>query len=94
MALDRGADVEARDTTWSSTPLIWAIVGSGEAPDANPGADWLGAVQLLIQAGASSEDVTLSADDAKPPCPAVADYLRGQAQAGRITVTPGHRSPG
>ncbi|HEX9516140.1 MAG TPA: ankyrin repeat domain-containing protein [Streptosporangiaceae bacterium] len=76
LLLDRGADLEARDTTWSSTPLIWAIIGSGEAPDTNPGADWLGAVQLLIEAGASTGDVTLSADDAKPPSAAVAEYLR------------------
>jgi len=33
-------------------------------------------VQLLIEAGASTGDVTLSADDAKPPSAAVAEYLR------------------
>jgi hypothetical protein len=29
LLLERGADIEARDTTWDSTPLEWAIVGSG-----------------------------------------------------------------
>ena len=76
LLLDRGADLEALDTTWNSTPLNWALVGSGQAPDTNPGADWLSAVELLIQAGASTEDVTLAVDDAKPPSPVVADYLR------------------
>jgi hypothetical protein len=35
--LDCGADIEARDTTWDSTPLVWAMVGSGERPRASPG---------------------------------------------------------
>jgi len=33
-------------------------------------------VELLIRAGASTVHVTLSADDANPPSPAVAEYLR------------------
>ena len=35
--LDRGADVEARDTNWDSSPIDWAIVGSGEHPASTRG---------------------------------------------------------
>ncbi|MGH3284620.1 MAG: ankyrin repeat domain-containing protein [Streptosporangiaceae bacterium] len=34
LLLDHGAGLEARDTTWDSTPLVWAMVGSGERPQA------------------------------------------------------------
>lgn len=78
LLLGRGADLEARDGTWDSTPLGWAIVGSGERPDGNPAADWVRTVDVLIQAGASTAEVTLTADDPKPPSLAVADYLRGR----------------
>ncbi len=30
LLLERGADLEAPDTSWDSTPLGWAMVGSGE----------------------------------------------------------------
>jgi ankyrin repeat protein len=74
--LDHGADIESRDATWQSAPLEWAVVGSGFHPDTNPGADWVAAVQMLIEAGANTGDITLSADDPKPPSPAVAELLR------------------
>lgn len=32
----RGAVPAARDTTWDSTPIEWAAVGSGERPAGNP----------------------------------------------------------
>jgi ankyrin repeat protein len=41
LLLGRGADVEARDTTWDSTPLGWAAVGSGQQPREDAGADWV-----------------------------------------------------
>jgi ankyrin repeat protein len=77
LLLDRGADIEARDTTWDDTPLGWAIVGSGERPKTNPDSDWIATVQTLLEAGASTVGITLSPDDPKPPSPQVAELLRG-----------------
>jgi ankyrin repeat protein len=76
LLLDRGADLEARDGTWDSPPLIWAMVGSGLRLGANPDPAWVATVRILIEAGASTRDVTLSPDDAKPPSPEVAQLLR------------------
>ena len=73
---DRGADVEARDTTWDSTPMEWAAIGSGEQPASHPHPGWTGTVQALLDAGASARDITLSPDDPKPPSPEVAALLR------------------
>ena len=50
--VSRGANIESRDTTWQSTPLGWAIEGSGRRPTTNPDADWPGTVQALRDAGA------------------------------------------
>ena len=74
--LDRGANVGARDSTWDSPPLDWAMVGSGEQPGTNPRADWVATVQALLDAGASTAGITLSPDDPKPPSPEVAALLR------------------
>ncbi|MGH2351479.1 MAG: ankyrin repeat domain-containing protein, partial [Chloroflexota bacterium] len=38
---DRGADIEAHDTTWEATPLCWATVGSGFGTRHNPSPDWV-----------------------------------------------------
>jgi ankyrin repeat protein len=76
LLIGRGADLEARDTTWDSTPLGWAIVGSGERPASNSQPDWVATAAALLDAGASTEGITLSADDAKPPSPHVAELLR------------------
>lgn len=84
LLLDRGADIEARDTTFRSTPLGWAIVGSGERPEPNPDPDWIATVRTLIEAGASAADVTLSPDDSKPPSPDVAELLRGYGIGGHV----------
>jgi hypothetical protein len=77
LLLDRGADIEARDTTWDDTSLGWAIVGSGERPKTNPDPNWIATAQTLLQAGASTAGITLSPDDPKPPSPQVAELLRG-----------------
>ena len=78
LLLSYGADLEATDGDWHATPLDWALVGSGEHPDSNPAADWVRTVKVLIGAGASTADITLAADDPKPPSPAVAAYLRNR----------------
>jgi len=82
LLLDRGADIEARDSTWDSTPIVWAAIGSGEQPASNPSADWTAAVQALLDAGASARDVTFAPDDPKPPSPEVAALL-GRHDGGR-----------
>ena len=74
--LDHGANVAARDSTWDSPPLDWAMVGSGERPGANRRPDWIATVQALLDAGASTAGITLSSDDPKPPSPEVAALLR------------------
>jgi ankyrin repeat protein len=78
LLLGRGASLEATDGEWNSTPLDWALVGSGEQPRGNPAADWVRTVEALIDAGASTAGVTLAADDPKPPSAAVAGYLRAR----------------
>jgi ankyrin repeat protein len=76
LLLARGADVEARDGTWDSTPLDWAKVGSGQRPRSAPRPDWVATVRTLLEAGASTEALELSPDDLKPASSAVADILR------------------
>jgi ankyrin repeat protein len=78
LLVSRGADLEATDGNWNSTPLDWALVGSGEHPGGNPAADWVRTVDVLVRAGASTANVALAPDDQKPPSPAVADYLRSR----------------
>jgi len=76
LLLERGADIEARDTTWDSTPMEWAIVGSGMHLGHDPDHDWVATVRTLIEAGAATEGIVLSPDDPKPPSPEVAGLLR------------------
>jgi ankyrin repeat protein len=78
LLLDRGADIEARDTTWNSTPLDWAAVGSGERPTNAPAPDWPNTVRILLEHGASTDEITLTSDDPKPPSPEVAALLRAR----------------
>jgi ankyrin repeat protein len=78
LLLDRGADIEARDTSWNSTPLEWAIVGSGMRLGHDPDPDWAATVSVLLDAGASVGGITLSSDDPKPPSPEVAALLRAR----------------
>lgn len=75
LLLNRGADMEARDTSWHSTPLVWAAVGSGEHPATAADPDWTATVRVLLSAGASTEDLTLAQDDPKPPSRDVATLL-------------------
>ncbi len=79
--LARNADLEARDTTWDSPPLEWAIVGSGERLSRAPAPDWVATVALLLDAGASTDWITLSPDDQKSPSEDVAQLLRERGVA-------------
>ena len=79
LLLDRGADVDARDETWDSHPLVWAAIGSSEQRDLNPRPDWAATVQALLEAGANAADVTLSPDEDHQPSPEVATLLRKHA---------------
>jgi ankyrin repeat protein len=76
LLLENGADIAARDTTWNSTPLEWAAVGSGEQPTNAPEPDWPKTVRILLDHGASAGDVGLGPDDPKPPSADVAALLR------------------
>lgn len=87
LLLERGADIEARDATWDSTPLEWAMVGSGERPRHNPRPDWERTVRILLDAGASTDGIELSPDDAKAPSPQVADILRAAGVPDRDTTS-------
>lgn len=79
LLLGQGADLEARDSNWDDTPLSWAWVGSGERPGTNPKPDWPRTVQILLDAAASTDGITFSAEDPKPPSREVADILRKHA---------------
>jgi hypothetical protein len=74
--LGRGANLEARDATWDSSPLDWATVGSGEQPATERRPDWIATVRALLDAGASTEGITLSPDEPKQPSPEIAALLR------------------
>lgn len=76
LLLERGADVQARDERWDSTPMVWAIIGSSERPSGNPSPDWPGVVEALATAGASFDGITLSPDDDHSPSPEVLELLR------------------
>lgn len=89
LLLERGADIEARDTTWNSTPLEWAIVGSGLRLGHDPQPDWPATVSALLDAGASTQGITLSPDDPKPPSPEVAALLRARGITEEPTSTAG-----
>jgi len=76
LLLDHGANLEARDATWDSPPLDWAAVGSGERPRTNRRPDWIAAVRALLDAGASTEGITISPDEPKQPSPEVAALVQ------------------
>ena len=76
--LGAGAQVDARDERFESTPLAFATVGSGE--QAGKKGDWTGTVRLLIEAGASTDGVWITG---KPPSEEVADLLMSYG------ITPG-----
>jgi Ankyrin repeats (3 copies)/Ankyrin repeat len=81
LLLNHGADLGARDTRWQSQPLEWALVGSGEAPDSAPAADWVRTVTLLLDAGAPLDGVTFNPAEPKQPSAAVLELLRSRGLA-------------
>jgi ankyrin repeat protein len=89
LLLDHGADIEAGDTSWDSTPLEWAIVGSGMRLGHNPHPDWPATVRMLLDAGASTGGIVLSPDDPKPPSPEVAALLRARGIPEEADATAG-----
>jgi hypothetical protein len=72
LLIDRGADIDGRDARFDSKPLTFATVGSGEL--AGRRGNWTEVVRVLIDAGASRDDVWISN---KPPSEAVGELLRG-----------------
>jgi hypothetical protein len=78
LLLDAGAELDARDDRFEGTPLAFATVGSGEQAG-RPG-DWIETIRLLIEAGASREDVWIPD---KPPSEEVMDLFR------RFGIAPG-----
>jgi ankyrin repeat protein len=86
--LAAGAPLEARDSTWNSTPIGWALVGSGERPALNPAPDWLMTVRILLDDGAATDEITLDPEDPKPPSPEVADLLRSRGLAAPVSAGP------
>ena len=82
LLLARGADPEARDTNWDTTPLTWALVGSGGAASNKPAAGWTDTVAALLDAGAETTDIELADDDPRPPSPAVVTLLRDRGIIG------------
>ena len=71
LLLDAGADLDARDARFDGTPLAYATVGSGERAG-HPG-NWVETVRVLIDAGASRDDVWISG---KPPSEEVIGLLQ------------------
>src|SRR5947207_386203 len=55
LLLERGADIEARDTAWNTPALDWAIVGSGMRLGHDPDPDWAATVSALLDTGASTD---------------------------------------
>ena len=78
LLLDHGADLTVRDARWRGQPLGWALVGSGEAPDSAAAPDWVTAVALLLDAGASLEGVTFNSEEPKQASAAVLGLLRSR----------------
>jgi ankyrin repeat protein len=81
LLLAHDADLTARDLRFNSQPLDWALVGSGEAPDSAPTPDWVATVTLLLDAGASLDEIAVDPDEAKPPSTAVLELLRSRGVA-------------
>jgi ankyrin repeat protein len=87
LLISRGAELEALDAQFDSSPLGWAVVGSGYRPTTDPDADWVATVRVLVEAGASTQQITLSPDDQKPPSAEVAEFLRARGVGSAAAVS-------
>lgn len=76
--LAAGAPIEALDSEWHSTPLVWALVGSGERTAPNPTPDWVKTVSVLLDAGAATSGIDLDAEDPIQPSPEVIELLQAR----------------
>jgi hypothetical protein len=79
----------------ASTPEIAARHWGGHrlergTPGDQPSPDWIATVRTLVEAGASTQGITLSPDDLKPPSAEVAQLLRGYGIGARAAGG-GHR---
>ena len=64
-------------------------MGSGMRPGHDPHPDWPATVGALLDAGVSTEAITLSPDDPKPPSPEVAALLRARGIPEEASATTG-----
>jgi len=71
LLLERGANVDVRDSRFNSTALAFATVGSGEQ-SGKPG-DWIETVRLLVDAGASRDRAWVPG---KPPNEEVMELVK------------------
>src|SRR5207302_9429998 len=89
LLLERGADRDAHDTRFDSTPLTFATVGSGERPRYSLDAAWVDTVRALLDAGASGVWIT-----GKPPSDAVAALLQAHGITGDEEAEPSRQEAG
>jgi hypothetical protein len=64
------------DTTWDSTPMEWAAIGSGEQPASHSHPDWTGTVQALLDAAPQPGTSPCHPMTPSHPSPEVAALLR------------------
>ncbi len=83
-----GAALDAHDSNWDSTPLAWALVGSGERRAANPTPDWVETVRILLDAGASTSQINHDPSEPIQPSPEVVELLRARGIAARDNTRP------
>jgi len=83
LLLSRGAEIEARDSAFKANALEWAVVGSGEQPASAAAPDWEAVVRILLDAGSSTDGISLAAGEPKQPSPEVISLLRARGVASR-----------
>jgi ankyrin repeat protein len=82
LLLARGADVQARDSSFDGTALGWALVGSGEQPSNAANPDWEAVVLILLDAGSPTDEIVLAAGEPSQPGPEIANLLRARGIGG------------
>jgi len=82
------APLDAHDSRWHSTPLEWALVGSGERRATNPTPDWVETVRILLDAGAATSQIKLDPAEPIQPSPEVVELLRARGIVPRANTRP------